>query len=333
MGKDERVIRSLLESAGVTVNGNNAFDLQVHNENFYSRVLRQGSLGLGEAYMDGWWDSPKLDQFFYKAIAANLEGRVGRDWHIALQIAQNIIFNSGRKSKAFEVGQKHYDAGNDLYSAMLDSRLAYTCGYWSGNPPAGGLEEAQEAKLELVCRKIGLKPGQKILDIGSGWGSFIGYAAQKYGVRAVGVTVSKEQKEYANKRYKHLLVETRLQDYRDIQEKFDHVVSLGMFEHVGYKNYRTFMKVVHRVLNDDGLFLLHTIGNNTPQRRTDPWIEKYIFPNSMLPYISQIGKSIEDLFVAEDWHNFGADYDKTLMAWYENFENNWNNIKSEFYTL
>ena len=330
MKRSKEIIKSFLVRVGITINGNNPYDPQIHNENFYGRVLREGSLGLGESYMDGWWDCEMLDQFFHKVLGADVDSRVRYSWNVISGFIWNSILNAGRKSKSFEIGQKHYNIGNDLYRAMLDKRLTYTCGYWSGNPPASGLDDAQEAKLDLVCKKIGLKRGQKILDIGSGWGSFIGYAAQKYGVDALGITVSKEQKELADNLYKHLPVETRLQDYRDINEKFDHVVSLGMFEHVGYKNYRTFMKVVYNALKDNGLFLLQTIGSSRSVRGTDPWIEKYIFPNSMLPSIRQISKAIEGLFVMEDWHNFGADYDKTLMAWYKNFTDNWEKIKSDY---
>jgi len=126
-----------------------------------------------------------------------------------------------------------------------------------------------------------------------------------------------------------LPIELRLQDYRDVHETFDHVISLGMFEHVGYKNYRTYMEVASRCLKDDGLFLLHTIGGNMSVTHTDPWIERYIFPNSMLPSLAQIGKAIEKIFVMEDWHNFGADYDKTLMAWFHNFNKHWDTLKGK----
>jgi len=330
MKSEREIIESLFNRSGITINGDNPYDLQVHDERFYGRVLRQWSLGLGESYVDGWWDCERLDQFFDKVLGADIDRRVKYNWNVISGFIWNSILNAGRKSKAFEIGQKHYDIGNDLYRAMLGERLAYTCGYWSGNPPAGGLDAAQEAKLDLVCRKIGLKRGQKVLDIGSGWGSFIGYAAQKYEADALGITVSKEQKALADELYKNHSVQTRLQDYRDINEKFNHVVSLGMFEHVGYKNYHTFMKVAHNSLEDDGLFLLHTIGSSRSARGTDPWIEKYIFPNSMLPSMSQISRAIEGLFIVEDWHNFGADYDKTLMAWHENFENNWHRIKSNY---
>ena len=328
MNKAKEIIKSLLLGTGITINGNNAYDPQIHNEDFYSRVLRQESLGLGESYMDGWWDCKSLDQFFYKVLAAELDNRIKKNWGILFKIAWNFILNSGRKSKAFEIGEKHYDIGYDLFRAMLDKRLTYTCGYWKD---AKNLDEAQEAKLDLVCKKIGLKSGQRILDIGSGWGSFIGYAAEKYGVNAFGITVSREQKELADKLYKNFSAETRLQDYRDINEKFDHIVSLGMFEHVGMRNYRIFMKVVHNALKDDGIFLLHTIGCNKSSGQVgEPWFDKYIFPGGKLPSIKQIAEASEGLFVMEDWHNFGADYDKTLMAWHQNFEDNWPKIKSNY---
>jgi len=327
MRTDKQIAQSLLESAGITINGLNDYDIQVHNENLYSRVLRQGAMGLGEAYMDGWWDVPKLDQFFEKILGVDLDEKIKGDWGILLKASLGIILNAGRKSKAFQVGQTHYDIGNDLYRAMLDKRLVYTCGYWKD---AKDLDQSQEAKLDLVCKKIGLKKGQTVLDIGSGWGSFIKFAAEKYGAKTTGVTVSIEQKKLADELNKNLPATTILEDYRDINQKFDHVVSLGMFEHVGYKNYRTYMKVAHKALNDNGLFLLHTIGGNNSTHSTDPWLGKYIFPNSMIPSIQQIGKSIEGLFVMEDWHNFGPDYDKTLMQWYKNFEKNWDKLSVNY---
>ena len=327
MNKAKNVTEDLLKGTDITLNGDAPYDPQVHDERLYGRILHKGSLGLGEAYMDGWWDCDQLDEFFTKLLSAELEKKVKGDFGIAFKIALTALTSMGRKSKAFEVGEAHYDAGNDLYRAMLDTRMAYTCGYWK---EADNLADAQEAKLDLVCRKIGLTQGQKVLDVGSGWGSFTSYATEKYGVAATGLTVSKEQKLYSDQNYKDLPIETRLQDYRDIEGQFDAVVSLGMFEHVGYKHYRTYMEVMHNTLKDNGLFLLHTIGCNTSVRGTDPWIDKYIFPNGMLPSIGQIGSSIEGLFVVEDWHNFGSDYDKTLMAWHNNFEARWPLLRQKY---
>ena len=327
MSKLKKTADELLALADVEINGKHPWDMQVHNEDFYRRVLSQGSLGLGESYMDGWWDCEELDKFFYRIVCADLESKVRGNWKLLLKALWARIYNLQSKARAFQIGERHYDLGNDLFVNMLDKRLVYSCAYWKN---AKNLDEAQENKLDLICRKIGLKRGMKVLDIGCGWGSFVKYAAEKYGATVVGITVSKEQVALARDLCKGLPVEIRLQDYRDLNETFDHVVSVGMFEHVGYKNYNTFMKCVHKCLKDDGLFLLHTIGNNTSVKVPEPWTHKYIFPNGLLPSIKQIGAATEGLFIMEDWHNFSTDYDKTLMAWDSNFMRNWDKIKSNY---
>jgi len=332
MNKKKVLAKKLLDGSGVEINGGNAWDLRLKNEKFYDRVFLEGSLGLGEAYMDGWWEAEKLDEFFHKILSADLAAKLKdmlkfKDLNTAAYLAAAALFNFGAKARAFQVGEQHYDSGNDLFKLMLDSRMVYTCGYWKN---AKTLEKAQKDKLELVCRKIGLKPGMKILDIGCGWGSFLKYAAENYGVSAVGVTISKEQAELARKNCKNLPVKIFLEDYRDTKGKFDRIVSLGMFEHVGYKNYGIYMRTARKLLNDDGLFLLHTIGNNKSVHAAEPWMNKYIFPNSMLPSVKQIGEAIEKVFVMEDWHNFGPDYDKTLMAWFERFDKNWHKIEDKY---
>lgn len=321
------LIENLLTHADIQINGSRAWDIQVHNEQLYARVLAQGSLGLGEAYMDGWWDAEALDQTFTHILEASLEKKVPRNFGTIFAALKSQLFNAQTPSKAFEIGDAHYNIGNDLYTAMLDKRLVYTCGYWKD---AKTLDEAQEAKLDLVCRKLNLQKGQRVLDIGCGWGSFLKFAAEKYGIIGVGVTVAKEQVQLAQELCAGLPIEIRLQDYRDLNEQFDHIVSLGMFEHVGEKNYATYMEVARRCLKDGGLFLLHTIGGNKSVKRTDAWIEKYIFPNSMLPSIAQIGASIENKFVMEDWHSFGAYYDTTLMAWFENFDRAWPQLQAKY---
>jgi len=315
-GKIER----LLERAGIGLNGSQPWDMRVLDPRAYPRILSQGNLGLGEAYMDGWWECEQLDEFIHRALRANLEAQVSISWQEAWQLLSGLLANLQSKARAYMVGERHYDLGNQLYQCMLDSRMTYTCGYWRN---AADLEQAQANKLDLVCRKIGLQPGDRVLDIGCGWGSFAEFAARNYAAEVVGITISREQAELARQRCSGLPVDIRLQDYRDLRETFDHIVSLGMFEHVGWKNYRTYMQVVQRCLRDKGLFLLHSIGANQSGLHSDAWINRHIFPNGGLPSIAQIGKAIEPDWVMEDWHNFGADYDLTLMAWYANFEQHW----------
>lgn len=314
-----RLMTELLSEAGVRINGPAPWDVRLHSTTVADRVFAQGGLGLGEAYMDGDWDVPRLDEFFTRVLRARLDQRV-RPASVMAHAIGARLFNRQTRRRAWAVGEQHYDLGNDFYAAMLDPRMTYTCGYWKD---AQDLASAQEAKLDLICRKLGLKPGMRLLDIGCGWGSLLGFAAEHYGVTGVGVTISREQAELARHKCAGLPVDIRLQDYRDVGERFDRVASVGMFEHVGRKNFRTFMQVVHRALLPDGLALLHTIGKNARRGATDPWIDRYIFPNGDLPSIGQIGDAADDLFVVEDMHNFGADYDRTLMAWHDNFEANW----------
>jgi cyclopropane-fatty-acyl-phospholipid synthase len=317
-------VQRLLKTADVLINGKRAWDIQVRDERFYARVLAHGSLGFGDSYVDGWWDCKRLDEMFFRIRRAHLEDVVYRRPSMLVPYLHAKLTNMQRKSRAFEVGEKHYDIGNDLYSSMLDKRLTYTCGYWRD---AKTLDEAQEAKLDLVCRKLQLKPGMTVLDIGCGWGSFAKFAAERWGVSVVGVTVSKEQVALARELCKGLPVKILLQDYRDIHGQFDRIVSLGMIEHVGFKNYKTYMRVCHRCLKDDGLFLLHTIGSDVAETVGDPWITKHIFPNSIVPSIKQLSSAIEGLFIMEDWHNFSADYDPTLMAWHKNFRAAWPTLR------
>ena len=242
--------------------------------------------------MDGWWDCEAIDEFITRVLKADLDAKVKGNWKIAVNVLRARFLNMQSPARAFEVGERHYDLGNDLYCAMLDKRLNYTCAYWKN---AANLDEAQEAKLDLVCRKIGLKPGMRVLELGCGWGSFAKYAAEKYGAQVLGVTVSKEQVALGMELCKGLPVELRLQDYREVEGKYDAVISIGIMEHVGYKNYRTYMQVVDRCLKEDGIAFIHTIGGNVEHHlQRTPGRDKYIFPNGMLPSITQLGAAMEE---------------------------------------
>ena len=312
-------MEELLEKAGIRVNGSLPWDIRIHNPRLLEKIANHGSLALGESYMDGEWDAERLDEFFARVLRARLDREV-KPLHLILPVMRDRIFNRQNSRRAWQVGRVHYDLGNDFYQAMLGPVMAYSCGYWKN---ATTLAEAQTAKLDLICRKLQLAPGMRVLDIGCGWGAFMAHAAEHYGVECTGVTVSEEQADYCRKRYSGLPLQFLLEDYRDLHARFDRIASIGMFEHVGKKNHRTFMQVARRCLADDGIFLLHTIGKNERRGITDPWIEKHIFPNAELPAIGHISDAADGLFVTEDLHNFGADYDRTLMEWHKNFEAAW----------
>lgn len=324
--REKTILERLLGEADVRVNGDRPWDLRVKNPDFFRRVLAGSSMALGESFMDGWWDSRQIDGFIHRVLRADLKNKI-TSWKDRLDFVQAKLMNRQSLGRAFQVGRQHYDKGNDLFEAMLDSRMIYSCGYWK---EANSLEQAQVAKLELVCKKLDIRPGMQVLDIGCGWGGTARYIAENYQVEMVGVTVSEEQAKLARQNTAGLPVEIRLQDYRKLQGSFDRILSIGMFEHVGYKNYRMYMETVRRLLKKTGLFLLHTIGGNQWSANIDPWIERYIFPNANIPSVSQIANAFEGLFVMEDWHNFGPDYDKTLMEWFKRFDSHWPTLKKRY---
>jgi cyclopropane-fatty-acyl-phospholipid synthase len=316
----ELTVRALLAKAGVGVEGKRPFDLHVHDPRFYKRVLRQGSLGFGESYMDGWWDCAAIDTLTTRLLQAELDETLKHNPTFWWQVLRARLLNLQSTYRAYQVADTHYNLGNDLFTAMLDRHMCYSCAYWK---EATDLEQAQASKLDLLCRKLDLQPGEHVLDIGCGWGSFAHYAATHYGVRVTGITVAQEQQALARERCRGLPVEIRLQDYRDIDGHFDKIVSIGMFEHVGQKNYPAYFAVVKRVLKAGGLFALHTIGSDRAAQATDVWIDRYIFPNGRLPTLGEMALACEPHFLVDDVQNFGPDYDTTLLAWKQRFEAAW----------
>ena len=323
----DQFVPEMLASAGVEINGRMPWDIQIHDNRFYKRIVSGGSLALGESYMDGWWDCEALDQFFDRIFNFRLDARVHKSIKILWSAAKNACTCSPGRLWAFTVGKRHYDIGNDLFALMLDKWMNYSCAYWKD---ADDLDEAQKSKMDLICRKLQLQPGMRLLDIGCGWGGLAAYAAERHGVDVVGITVSREQMKLARQRCDGLPVTIELMDYRNMKKTFDRIVSVGMFEHVGVGRYRTFFRTIRRCLKSEGLFLLHTIAGNRSVCSGDPWMCKYIFPNSMLPSIRQVSTAAEKLLVLEDWHSFGPDYDPTLLAWYKNFKANWDKIKATY---
>ena len=323
----QKLIQSLLERGGITINGDKPYDIQVFDDRLYKRIITKGNLGLGEAYMDKWWDVEKLDEFFYRVLHHGLADRVGKSWVKRIADLQSFLLNMQNRIRSKIVINKHYDIGNELYMSFLDPYNQYTCGYFKDTED---LNTAQENKLDLICKKLDLQPSDHVLDIGCGWGGFLKFAAERYDCKITGITISDEQHKYATEFCKGLPVKIDKLDYRDLTGEFDKILICGMIEHVGYKNYRHIFEIVRKCLKDTGKFLLHTIGNKVSGRSTDPWISKYIFPNSLLPSMKQISDAAEGLFIMEDWQNFGAYYDQTLLAWHENFKRNWDSIKSKY---
>ncbi len=313
-------MEALLGDVGVTVNGPAPWDIHVHDDRFYGRALREGDLGIGETYALGWWDCDRLDELACRVYSRDLLAYTRPGWRAVLSVLAHRLFNLQSRRRAPQVAEAHYDLGNEFFEQMLGRTMAYSCGYWRH---AADLDQAQDDKHELICRKLQLRRADLVLDIGCGWGAFAQYAARNYGCHVTGITISEKQCNYAREFCAGLPVEVYPYDYRDEPLRglgpFDKVVSVGMFEHVGRKNYRPYMTIVHDLLSDAGLFLLHAIGANGSSG-IGPWVDRYIFPNSELPHLADVVGALKGLFVMEDWHNFGADYDKTLLAWHANLE-------------
>ncbi|MCF6284242.1 MAG: cyclopropane fatty acyl phospholipid synthase [Candidatus Hydrogenedentes bacterium] len=326
LGSPRETVLALLDVIDVKENGGRPWDVQIHQPKVYPRFISEGCLGLGEAYMDGDWDCDDLTDFFDRILSANFTDRVDW-WRMVVPYLRARFLNLQSIHRSREVAERHYDLGNTLYKKMLDKRMVYSCAYWKDTDD---LDTAQENKLDLVCRKLGLKAGMKVLDVGCGWGSFACFAAERYGVEVEGITISKEQLPLAEEHCAGLPVQFHLRDYRKVTGQWDRVVSIGMLEHVGRNNYDDFMTRLRDWLTPDGMALVHTIVGRYPVRRADPWMTKYIFPGGMTPTPGQLGASIEGKLVLEDLHNIGADYDKTLMAWWANFERAWPELKDSY---
>ena len=327
MGGSENLIRTLFDAAGVSIDGPAPWDISVKDPRFYPRLIRDKTVGLGESYMDGWWDCPRIDELICRLLNSDIEEQIGRKWETALSFFLSAFFNRQSRPRSQTVARRHYDLGDDLFLAFLDPYNQYSCAYFK---EAEDLNGAQIKKMELICQKIGLTAEDRLLDIGSGWGGLAKFAAERYGCRVTGVNIARHQTTYAETLCRDLPVDIQCRDYRDIEGVYDKVVSVGMFEHVGHKNYRRFMNIVHDRLADNGVFLLHTIGGNETRPGCDPWVTKYIFPNGHLPSITRIGDAVEGLFVMEDLHNLGPHYDRTLMAWNENFQRAWPRLNRRY---
>jgi len=322
-------VTDLLLSADIEVGGERPWDVQVHDERLYRRILAEGSLGAGEAYMDGWWDTERLDELFFRILQASLDDKV-RTPSVLGQVLLSWLANEQSRRRSRRVAEQHYDLSNRLYEAMLGPTMQYTCAYCGPDGAEATLDAAQRAKLELIARKLHLEPGMRVLELGGGFGELARFLAAENGCEVDSYNISSQQVEYARGLCEGLPVDIRQQDYREAaneSREYDRVVSIGLMEHVGPKNFRAFFELARSRLKPGGLMLLHTIGGNVSRSSTDRWIAKYIFPGGVIPSEAQLTRAKEGLFVLEDWHNFGPDYDRTLMAWDDNFVAAWPELK------
>jgi cyclopropane-fatty-acyl-phospholipid synthase len=297
-------------------------------------LKREGFFGLGESFIRGEFESDALDKLIFNLLERP-ELYPGKLSPITVyQLLREYLFNPQQGEGAFVVGERHYDLGNDLFRAMLDSSMSYTCAYWEG---ASTLEEAQKGKLELICKKLKLSPGMSVLDIGCGWGNFAHYAATHYGVSVTGLTVSKEQAALARERCEGLPVEILLTDYAAMDRQFDRVVSIEMIEAVGRKNLGVYFDTISRCLKEHGLCLIQAISTETFSLHSHPavdqyvvWLLKHIFPNGYLPTFTQLAHPTRKSMVVEDIQNLSTNYAKTLHAWSENFVASWPQLRSNY---
>jgi cyclopropane-fatty-acyl-phospholipid synthase len=328
MSRAQHLLTDLLAAADIRVNGDRPWDITVHDDRFFGRVLANGTLGFGESYMDGWWDCGALDQMSCRAVSARIDQHFAHRLPNLLTLVAAVITNPQTRRRSRKVGRVHYDLSNDFFEAMLDPNMQYSCALFGDSDD---LAAAQLRKLEWICQRLQLRAGLRLLDIGCGWGGLARYAARHYGCQVVGITISREQFDYARRWCSGLDVEIQLRDYREeLAGQFDRIVSVGMIEHVGRKNYRSYFRRAHHLLADDGLFLCQGITGNSSRYGGDPWIARYIFPNSMLPSAAQLIRAAEGSFILEDVKNIGINYDLTLMAWEENFESNWSRFADRY---
>jgi len=325
--KSKKKVVALFAQAGVTLDGDRPWDIQVHNPALYPRILSQGSLGFGESYLEGWWEAEALDECIFRLLRAKIDYEVGTNFKLVWEGLLWTLFNRQTKSRAKRAVRHHYDLDNQLFFSFLDPYRQYSCAYFYETE---NLAIAQEMKMELICQKLQLSQGEEVLDIGCGWGGLAKYMAERYGCRVTGITLSREQARYAREFCRGLPITIRLRDYRDIREKYDKIVSIAMFEQVGFKNYRRMMQIVRNSLREGGLFLLHTIGMDKSALTGEPWLTKYIFPDTHIPSLRQLAQATDGLFVLEDLHNFGFDYAKTLKAWHERFVRNWPRLRDRY---
>jgi cyclopropane-fatty-acyl-phospholipid synthase len=320
----ESLVDSRLNKAGIKINGPNPWDPEVdadHLSSFNRQVVWQGMLGLGNSFLDGEWKCADLSTFFFKAIQAGLLQDSKMSLPYLWKWIRDTFTNPQNRPHAAKNIAEHYsDADKEgLVLGMTDPKWnQYTCGFYADpTNPVEGLQAAQDRKLRVIFDKLRLEAGDTLLDVGMGWGGLLACAQQERCCRGMGVTLARNQLEYAEQ---HHGVQGLCTDYRSVNWPANRITAVGILEHIGPKNHRAFMEAIYRNLTADGIHLLHFFGR--PAHNVgllDPWTDQYIFPGLTCPTLVEVLRAADGLLELQHQEQFGFHYDPTLMAWYENF--------------
>jgi cyclopropane-fatty-acyl-phospholipid synthase len=314
----KKAVERILSTVDVRIGGSRPFDMQVHSDLFYKRVLLEGSVGLGESYMDGLWDCADLEELVFRFVESGIERRFRLLPGFVTMNALGHLVNRQPRSLG-ERTSRHYNTDNDLFASFLGKYKNYSCAFYE---EGDDLDTAQLKKMDLICDELCLRPGENVLDIGGGWGEIAKHMASR-GCRITSINIADEQMRAAREHCKGASVDVVKCDYRDVAGTFDKIAIIAMMSHVGHKNHRPLFETVHRHLAPDGLVFVDTVGSAVSLQNGNPWIDKYIFPGIVFPSIQQISRAVEGLFVIEAVRNFGASYVKTLRAWNANLRRAW----------
>ena len=321
-------VQDFLQQADIRVDGSRPWDIKICHPDFFKCIMQQGLLGLGESYMDGWWECERVDILIYKFLTGRLDEYLPIHLHNILNLFSAKLLSLKPDHVSLTSGNKEHEIGYDIFAVMLDNYMQYSCGLWREGT---SLDEAQTAKLQMICEKLQLSPGMRILDLGCGWGGTAEYMARHYGVYVEGITDSTEQQKVAQARCRDLDVTIMLGDFHDcIDDQFDRIISLGTLQNIELRNYQAFFKRIANSLNPDGRCLLQSIGKDQFVNHVGLWINKYIFPRGCLPSEEQIVRSTQPYLHIEDWINLGGDYDKTFMSWEKRINDAWPELKDNY---
>ena len=327
VGLVEFPVRKLFSSAGVTINGDNPWDIEVNDDRFYRDVLFRGSLGLGESYLREYWRAADLEELFFRLTSSNLEQISKRLPTQLVNSSVSRLSNRQTPSRALSNAEHHYNLGNDLFFEFLGRYKNYSCGYFRDTD---SLDEAQLAKMRRLCDLLELEEGDTLLDVGGGWGEFARFAAENRGCHVTSVNISDSQIRHAREYCRDANVDVVRSDYRDLRGRFSKIAVIAMFTHVGPKNYRQFMQTMHRLLQAGGRMVMETVGALTATERCEPWTDKYIFPGGIIPSPQQIESACAGLFRLRIVEEFGADYVITLRHWHRNFMAAWPRLSQRY---